>query len=82
MWKGQFRLVTIDEQGNFSIIVGNPSKVVLAYSKVGYKTVKIIASSQNSLVISLQPGDEKLDDVVVVAYGAQKKSSLEPAVHR
>jgi hypothetical protein len=55
---------------------------VLAYSKVGYKTVKIIASSQNSLVISLQPGDEKLDDVVVVAYGAQKKSSLEPAVHR
>jgi hypothetical protein len=49
---------------------------------VGYKTVKLIVSSQNSLVISLQPGDEKLDDIVVVAYGAQKKSSLTAAVHR
>jgi hypothetical protein len=57
--KGQSRSVITDEQGKFSIIVDNPSKAALICSYVGYKTVKIIASSQNSLVISLQPGDEK-----------------------
>ena len=82
MWKGQSRSVITDEQVKFSIFVGNPSKAALICSYVGYKTVKLIVSSQNSLVISLQPGDEKLDDIVVVAYGAQKKSSLTAAVHR
>ena len=68
-----------DFDGNFSlqnVKVGD----VVNISYVGYKTETITVSGQAPLNVTLKPDSEVLDEVVVVGYGAQKKSSISGAV--
>ncbi|MEO5995804.1 MAG: TonB-dependent receptor [Chitinophagaceae bacterium] len=71
--------VTTDEQGLFSIDVPN-SNSMLVISYIGFKTQEIALGSQTYFSISLVAADSKLDEVVVVGYGTQKKSSLTAAI--
>jgi len=68
-----------DSLGNFKITVpnGNESLVV---SYVGYATLEIAIGNQKFLTIILGSGKSQLDEVVVVGYGTQKKSSITGAV--
>ncbi|MFN7117793.1 MAG: TonB-dependent receptor [Saprospiraceae bacterium] len=51
----------------------------LVFSFVGYTTVSVAINGQTNINVSMEEG-EVLDEVVVVGYGAQKRSSLTGAV--
>lgn len=74
------RGTTTDFDGNFSINVNENDVVTITY--VGFKTQTFIVSGQRNLKILLQEDANKLDEVVVVAYGTQKKSSITGSVSR
>jgi len=66
-----------DIDGRFSLTV--PSSVKKArVSYVGYQPVTV--TLKDGMVVKLQTTSENLDDVVVVAYGTQKKSSITGAI--
>lgn len=63
-----------DLDGNFSLKV--PEKSVVLFSFIGYANVEKRASELNNLKIVLREDTEVLEEVVVVAYGSQKKETL------
>lgn len=64
--------------GSFRISspTANPT---LVFSSIGYSTQEFTASG-NAVNISMVQSDQKLDEIVVVAYGTRKKSDLTGAV--
>ncbi|WP_175635530.1 TonB-dependent receptor [Pedobacter ghigonis] len=75
--KGKEQGAASDENGNFKL-VGVADDAILIISYMGYKTQEVKAAA--SLKITLVPQTNDLNEVVVVAYGTQKKSSLTGAV--
>ncbi|MDE6089778.1 MAG: SusC/RagA family TonB-linked outer membrane protein [Duncaniella sp.] len=67
---------TTDFDGNFSIKVPSGSKLLISY--VGYKPIEVAAGEH--LRVVLTEDSEVLDEVVVVGYGTQKKTTLTGAV--
>ena len=67
-----------DFDGNFSINVKSNS--VLIFSYVGYETQEIVINTKTNLNIILKENLYSLDEVTLVAYGKQKKSSVIAAV--
>lgn len=77
--KGTTTGVITDLDGNF--ILSNVSgKAVLVISYVGYKPQEIAVSGKSAINVTMQEDSEMLDEVVVVGYGAMKKSSLTGSV--
>ena len=76
--KGTSKGTQSDFDGNFTIDANTGD--VLEISYVGFKTQEIIISSQTSLSITLQEDVDALSEVVVVGYGAVKKSDLAGSV--
>ncbi|HET9503014.1 MAG TPA: TonB-dependent receptor [Hymenobacter sp.] len=62
---------------NFNLPTG---KEVLIFSFVGYKTKEMAVDGRSTLDVSLEEDAAALDDVVVVGYGAQARSTLTGAV--
>lgn len=62
-----------DLDGKFSLHVGKQN-ATLVISYVGYKTVEMMAMPEMS--VSLQPDNELLDEVIVVAFGTARKSAF------
>ena len=60
-------------------IIQVPKGAVLEFSSIGYKTVEVIAD-RDRIDVALSVDMDVLDEVVVVGYGVQKKSSLTGAV--
>jgi len=77
---GQSRSASTNENGNFSIEVTNPSTAKLRFSFVGYKTQEVAIKDSATLNVVLQPDENTMDEVAVVAFGKQKKSSLTGSV--
>lgn len=67
-----------DLDGRFSIRAGENETLIISY--VGYKTQQIVVGKQAKLEIKLQSDNKLLDEVVVVGYGAVKKSDLTGSV--
>lgn len=68
-----------DFDGNFTLLnVKVGSNLSITY--VGYKTETITISGKAPLSVTLKADAKTLDEVVVVGYGAQKKSSISGAV--
>jgi len=67
-----------DEKGNFSLSV--PGNATLVISCIGYATQEVKVNNQTNLTVQLSEGNQTLDEVVVVAYGAQKKGNVAGAV--
>lgn len=65
-----------DFDGNFVINVKPGQTIVVSY--IGYETQELAA--KNGMTIKLQPDNKVLDEVVVVGYGVQKKSSVTGAI--
>ncbi|WPV02134.1 TonB-dependent receptor [Mucilaginibacter sp. cycad4] len=76
--KGIKTTTVTDVNGNFAISVPNGS--VLQISYVGYSMVEVVADAEKPMIISLSPAKTDLDEVVVVAYGTQKKVTVTGAV--
>ena len=65
-----------DFDGNFVIKVSAGQTIVVSY--IGYETQELAA--KDGMTIKLQPDNKVLDEVVVVGYGIQKKSSVTGAI--
>ncbi len=68
-----------DPDGKFTIPVAK-STAVLVVSYVGYETQTLTVSDQRFMKITLRESSTELEEVVVVAYGAQKKVSVTGAI--
>src|SRR6185312_2367357 len=69
--------VTTDSSGNFSISV--PAKATLIISSVGYASTEIKART-GFLDVTLKPGENSLDQVVVIGYGTARKKDVTGSV--
>ena len=69
--------VVTDIDGNYTIRANNGQTLVFSY--VGFLTheAKVTGPTMN---VTLEPDNRQLDEVVVVGYGVQKKSSLTGAI--
>ena len=76
--KGTTTGVITDANGKFSLKV--PANSTLVVSFIGYKTKEISYTGQTTIDVSLVSNLAAIDEVVVVAYGTQKKSHLTGSV--
>ena len=65
-----------DFDGNF--VVNVKAGQIISISYIGYETQE--KPAKNGMTIRLQPDNKVLDEVVVVGYGVQKKSSVTGAI--
>jgi TonB-linked SusC/RagA family outer membrane protein len=77
--KGTTRGTTTDPNGKFRISIPNED-VVLVFTSVGYLKAEVAVGKQTSLNVVLKADIGNLDEVVVVGYGTQKKSTIAGAV--
>jgi TonB-linked SusC/RagA family outer membrane protein len=63
-----------DNNGKFTITVNPKSTLLVSY--IGCKSKDVVIGSSNTLVVTLEENSEALDEIVVVAYGSQKKIAL------
>lgn len=77
--KGGRQIAATDAAGNFMIRV--PEKSWLVFSAVGYKSQEYQAlRNEDQLIITLQVAVAGLDEVVVIGYGAAKRSDVTGAI--
>lgn len=76
--KGTTTGTTTDLEGNYKLAV--PENSVLSISFVGYKTLELQVGSENVIDIQMEIDAERLEEIVVVGYGSQKKSVVTAAI--
>jgi len=69
-----------DFDGNFSIQV--TSGDILRFSYIGYTTETVAIVSQKTVNVTLNEDASQLDEVVVVGYGTQKKSTVTGSISK
>ncbi|MCC8155525.1 MAG: SusC/RagA family TonB-linked outer membrane protein [Tannerellaceae bacterium] len=67
-----------DIDGNFSLEVAPNTILVVSY--IGYISMEVNVGSNKNIEIILQEDTQRLEEVVVVGYGTQKKANLTGAV--
>lgn len=70
--------VITDLDGKFTLQV--PEDAMLQISFIGYVAQEVSVKNQSDMVIILKEDFQKLDEVVVVGYGTQKKVNLTGAI--
>jgi TonB-linked SusC/RagA family outer membrane protein len=78
--KNANRGTTTDADGNFKLNRRDRDKV-LVVSSTGYEVKEVEIGNNTFLLITLRPSQTKLDDVVVVGYGTQKKATITGAIN-
>ena len=72
---------TSDSDGSWTLSLRHPDAVTLDVSSLGYRTSTVVVPASQTVVnIVLEEDMTTLDDVVVVAYGTQKRASLTGAI--
>ncbi|AYN66698.1 SusC/RagA family TonB-linked outer membrane protein [Euzebyella marina] len=77
--KGTVNGTQTDFDGNFSIILNDPS-AELTVSYIGFETQDVPVNGQKSLAVILQESAAGLEEVVVIGYGTQTKKDLTGSV--
>ena len=73
--------VITDTEGNFRIDVATfPSELKISYVGYEQKTIRVKGDDGDHLVVSLKEEGQKLDEIVVVGYGTQKRTQLTGSV--
>ncbi|PWH84622.1 TonB-dependent receptor [Algibacter marinivivus] len=75
--KGTTTGTSTDFDGNFTINAEALSTLVISY--VGYSTKEVLVGNQTQINVTLEQ-DNKLDEVVIIGYGSQRKSDLTGSV--
>src|SRR5215207_874178 len=73
--KGTNTTVVSNSDGSFSIVAPS-STSTLVVSYVGFNAQEIKVGDQTSLNVVMATNNNRLDDIVVVGYGSQKKSDV------
>ena len=76
--KGTSNGVITDMDGKYTLSVGDNAVLVISY--IGYVNQEIKPSGQTFLSTELMEDTQKLDEVIVVGFGTQKKVNLTGAV--
>jgi len=77
--EGTKQVIQSDHQGRYSLTGLKAGPITLSASFVGYNQVKMsvnIDTKQQVLNFQLLPVDQKLNEVVIIGYGTQKKQDL------
>lgn len=69
-----------NDQGRFSIKIPTGNNAQLMVSAIGYRSQLISPAGKDTLLIRLIAASTLLDDVIVIGYGAQRKSHLTGAI--
>lgn len=77
--KGTNQRTATNLQGNYSLANVNPN-AILVFSFVGYKQEEITLNGRTQLNVTLTPDYGKLNEVVVVGFGAKKKINIAGAI--
>lgn len=77
--KGSSRGTTSDSEGRFQLAVPDAG-AILIFSFVGYTSQEVAVGNQTVLTITMAPDAKSLNEVVVVAYGTQKRADVTGAV--
>ncbi|MBP7731589.1 MAG: SusC/RagA family TonB-linked outer membrane protein [Bacteroidales bacterium] len=68
-----------DENGKFTIVL--PAReAVLQFSFVGYSTQEMSVTAGSNVSVRMQTEEQRIEEVVVVGYGVQKKESVVGAI--
>ena len=65
--------------GEYSLM-NVPKNAVLVFSTIGFKTQEVQVNERSVINVSLKEATELLDEVVVIGYGAVKKSDLTSSI--
>ena len=78
--KGTSKGTTADANGAFTLHI--PEKGgILVFSFIGYDPMEIPVTKSGNLDIVLKPADKRIDEIVVVGFGTQKKTNLTSSVN-
>ncbi len=69
-----------DFDGNYQIKLLNTQNAILQFSFVGMETQEIAVNNKSKIDVVLTDDSKNLEEVVVVAYGSQKKVSVTGAI--
>ena len=72
--------IQADMNGNYQILVENPSEAVLEFSFIGYTRQQIVVAGQSTINVILAEEYIGLNELVVVGYGTVKKKDLTGSV--
>lgn len=75
--KGTTNGTTTDFDGNYELTTENGSTLVFSY--IGFQTAEIVVTSEN-IDVALEEDREQLDEVVVIGYGAVRRSDATGSV--
>lgn len=67
-----------DVDGHFSLEISNNSDLIVSY--IGYIQQRIAPGKKNTINVVLSEDTKKLEEVVVIGYGTQKKSDVSGSV--
>lgn len=76
--KGTNNGTTTDVDGKFNLSADEGAVLVVSY--LGYVTQEIVVGVETSIQVQMLPDAAQLDDVLVIAYGAQKKQDVTGAI--
>ena len=76
--KGTSTGAITDFDGKFTLKAKKGATISISY--IGYKTQELKFNGQRSINIKMVPDNQALDEVVVVGYGAMKRSDLTGSV--
>ncbi|WP_299382292.1 TonB-dependent receptor [uncultured Lacinutrix sp.] len=71
--------VSTDFDGNYTI-QNVPSNAILQFTYIGYTTKEVAVNNQTSINVSLEGDVGKLEEVVLIGYGTQKRKEVTGAV--
>ena len=71
--------VATDFDGNFTLVV-NQSKGVIRISSLGFDTIELSYSGNETFTIALENQTTGLDEVVLIGYGSAKKGDITSAI--
>ena len=76
--KGTTIGIITDIDGNYTLEV--PSKSTIVFSYIGYQAQEVPVGNQSTINVTLKEDAQKLEEVVVVGYGTQKKVTVTGSV--
>lgn len=76
--KGTTNGTVTDSKGEYSLSVGKGA--ILTFSFIGYNSIEIPVNNRSSLDVTLEESSQRLEQVVVIGYGAQKSSQISSSI--
>ena len=77
--KGTTNGTVTDLDGNYTL-TNVPKDAIIVFSMIGYKTQEVKVNGKNVINVVMEDDTQALDEVVVIGYGAVKKSDLTSSI--